>query len=394
MSSTETTQNLLILKHHQHHLQKLQLIILLLILGLAIAIVIGLTLWSHPEILQWTMQQWLEALDIQWQRFNTSSLFYLNTLLLLLSVLQLLNSFFRHFYERVELSPQGIHYVPALPSWLRFIPWGWQFSWQEIKAINIKPAMLSMNRMGLKLELHGKQCKKTLSPLYWIDLQAPRDARPTQAWQAFTDTELQHAMQHSPVWRYAQAHSQVFEVSSKVPEPITEQFDLLKHPYTSKALFVFFALLLYALLDFNLNREDYIEIPFNYLITGGVMLGLLSFVILANKKIPIAEHGVLSVLLAGSMAFSLYPALLRVNQFTDNQGLQSHVYQIHDDFSLHPLKPELPVIQMQNDLDYWGQFPVNSEYTLKLRKGALDFYQLNWVNIEQDMREFYKAQRK
>lgn len=240
---------------------------------------------------------------------------------------------------------------------------------------------------------HGKQRKKALSPLLWIDSQAPRDTHPTQAWQAFSDAELQHAVQHSPVWRYAQQHSPVFAASSQASERISEPFDLLKHPYTLKALWVLFALLSYAVLDFNLIREGYIETPFHYFIAGGAVFGMLGFVVLANKKIPSAEHGALSLLLAGAMAFTLYPALLRVNQLTDTQGLQSHVYRIHDDFSLHPVEPGLPVVQMKSELDYWGQFFVNSEYKLNLRKGAFGFYQLNWIAIDRDMRSFYEDRR-
>ncbi len=394
MSTTDIVPQTLILKHYRRHLSKFHISVLMLVLVLTFAIMAAFTLLAHPEILQWTVQQWQEVLVIQWQRYRTSSLFYLNTFILLLSVYQLLSTLFAHFYERVELGLQGIRYVPPLPTWLRFVPLGWQFSWQEIQAIKTKPATISLNRLGLKLELHSNKRKKSLNPLYWIDLQAPHDARPTQAWQAFTDAELQHALQHSPLWRYAQTQNLVFNALTQAPEPIPENFDLLKHPYTSKALYVFFALLFYAVIDFNLNRENYINVPFMYFITGGAVFGSFAFAGLSSKGIPAAEHGVLSLFLAGAMAFTLYPALLRVNQFTDMQGLQSHVYHIHEDFSLHPVEPELPVIQMRKNLDYWGQFPVNGEYRLNLRQGGLGFYQLNWVAIEQDMREFYKAQRK
>ncbi|MCP4698408.1 MAG: hypothetical protein GY862_16385 [Gammaproteobacteria bacterium] len=349
-------------------------------------------------MLTWEAKEWVEAFDKIRQKQDVFSI--VNVLLLLLGFWQIGNFYGSNKRERLILTTSGIRYQSPLLSFRRRSKADWSIEWPEITSAYLKSAVLPFARgpLSIQLVLKTKSRTRKIIPCTWIDPATPKDSHPKLQWQTFTPAQTEHALNYCPVIKHlveagVEVDRKKIQSGSKKSRQKSKpnvQFDLLSNIHTRFALIAMFALIAYAALDsYIFNQETYAAAPFydTYLLGGGLTAALAA-IWLFQAKIPKIESILLALLLGGASGVSMVPGMLRMNQWTDTNGLQRYAYVVKRDFSLHPSEAGLPVIRLTKDLDYWGSLPVDSVYYIELRKGGLDFYQMNMAPIYKNMQTF------
>lgn len=168
-------------------------------------------------------------------------------------------------------------------------------------------------------------------------------------------------------------------------------FALEKSGQALIAISMFFVLIAYAGVDFILSGETYAAAPpvVSFLM-GGALVAAIGFPWLRRAAVPAAESLVIAVLLGVGFGAALYPGLLRINQLTDPAGLQVVRYVLQRDFSLVPEKEGLPVLRFTGFPEYWLQFSPGSVHEFQMRRGGLEFYQIDMAPVHEKTREFYR----
>lgn len=178
-----------------------------------------------------------------------------------------------------------------------------------------------------------------------------------------------------------------------------EELAIEAHPLTLSITILLFALLGFSIIDgIFINDESAVSVSFcNEIIAYSLATLLVSSILVFKSKVPNLEGIILSFLLALTIGISVYPAALRINQYTDKVGLNIQPYRV-DSISgtLTPVNAELPHVEvdLRRMREYWEQFEEDSVYNVHIRKGGLGFYQINMAPIYKDSREYYRAQRR
>ena len=116
---------------------------------------------------------------------------------------------------------------------------------------------------------------------------------------------------------------------------------------------------------------------------------------LAATMLHVAGHlssqGKLMAMLFGIGAgLASYPFLLRVNAWTDPIGLQAYSYMLAD-YDTWVAEEDVPDLVFDISSEYWDQFEPGDSRSFELRRGGLDFYQVNMRPVYAEQREFYSA---
>lgn len=175
--------------------------------------------------------------------------------------------------------------------------------------------------------------------------------------------------------------------------PAEVDFALEKHPLTLFMMGLVLLLVVYGIGDtFLVNDETYVSFHHYLLICLVFVAGFgIFFLAVRSSRVPNSVGAGLCLLLAMVMAANVYPLLLRINQWTDKDGLQSHPYRVlieEDTFS--PLEAGMEQIYFNTkaDREFWQSVADEEPYYLNLRKGGLGFYQVNFRSVYDDLRAY------
>ena len=163
--------------------------------------------------------------------------------------------------------------------------------------------------------------------------------------------------------------------------------DLTGHPMGKAALGLFFALFLYALLDFALGAERYVDFqPYPWMAVGGVAAAVVTWAMLGRTAMDRVTKAGMTFLVALAAAGTTFPGLLRVNLFTDTLH-QTRVYRLverrQDVMALNGYwavleaeEPDAPRLVLNDPWGYFEQRRMGSRYRFELRRGMLGFQQI------------------
>ena len=154
-------------------------------------------------------------------------------------------------------------------------------------------------------------------------------------------------------------------------------------------------LLVYAVVDtFIVYSEVYIDSPsVDLLIAGGFIFTAIAYLVMQQARIPAYICISLALMNGAVFAAAMHPGLLRINQFTDTDGLDEYSYILGPGNIYSPEKPGMPTISMQQPDDYWAQFKPGSKYVFRLRRGGLGFWQLDESSLIKSYREFFRRDK-
>jgi WD40 repeat protein len=337
---------------------------------------------------------------------NPAPFLLMGLVLLVILVLPSLILFYRYQAvkrERLILDAAGIRYQSNLPTSLQGLLAmtyrDWSAQWSEITATYLKPATIPFAHgpQFITVVFHlGRRSHETFA-CQWVTPDKP-DEEPfklPREQRSPTPEQVQTVLQRCPLIKALTERGIKIEVDSKLSlkTPFYQSdFALESNPHSLTAAIFFFLLVGYAFFDFMVfNTETYAEQPLYqvYLLSG---IGMAVFVMgwLSRAKVPKRESVMVALLVGGAFGAASYPALLRLNQLTDTEGLKTYRYELQSDLSFEPVEDKtLPILYL-GDEEYWSEFEFGSIHQFELRKGGLDFYQINLAPIEELKAEYQK----
>ena len=340
----------------------------------------------------------------------TPFLLLMGLVLMVVFVLPSLILFYRYQAvkrERLVLDADGIRYQSNLPQLLQgLLPMtyrDWSAQWANITATYLKPATIPFGRghQFITIEFHMGWRSQETFPCQWVTDSVAEELfkLPTeQQWQSPTPEQVKTALQGYPVIRYLSDKGLQIEVDPKLSlkTPFYQSdFALESNPHSLAAAIFFFLLVSYAVLDVMFfNKETYAEQPwYQVYLLSGVGMAVLVMGWLSTAKVPKRESIIVALLVGGAFGAALHPGLLRFNQLTDTEGLTSYPYELQTDLSFEPPADKtLPRLYL-GDEEFWSTFEFGSIHQFELRKGGLNFYQINLAPIEKLKAESEKTAR-
>src|SRR5258706_9430036 len=299
-------------------------------------------------------------------------------------------------YERLNLDQTGIRYTSPLPDPLRRLKPDWSLQWSQVRGIRIVVPKAMFHPNLVTLEFDAGPVKQKLQALPWSDGADGKTAR-AETWRdrfllafrlARARDGILRTVEQSPIVRYAK-EAGVRITTGDVPG-IGSGFALEKHRHALVATVLVLSLLCYAIVDFAMNEEVYaVDPPLVLFGVAGAIAVLAALLWLVLAGVPRAEALGLSLLLGAAAGAALYPALLRVNEATDDEGLRAYDYRLTGYVAFSPMDPNLPVLTFLGVTDYWRQFKIGTIHRFELRKGGLGFYQSNMQPVHVQTRKYF-----
>jgi hypothetical protein len=357
---------------------------------------LAILFYKHPDILNWGFEDWVQWLNRVWEKIQDEPTVIFQIASVLLSVLPMAYMSMAHKRERIFLTPSGMQYQSPLPGLLQWFKPDWSIKWSQIRTAYFKPAAIKIGHgpLSMTLVIETASQRRKINPCAWIDPNEPKDTRPSLQWHTFSLQQTKHVLSQCPVVKYLTKMG--IEVKMEAVENTLlaqkAEFALESNPHSLTAAILFFTFIGYGLLDLLINQETYAESPlYDVYLGGGVVAAILVMNWLIRAKVPKRESILVALLFGGAFGMALYPGLLRINQLTDTRGLQTYQYVLQQDYSLKPLNDSaLPSFYFESDLDYWSHFDWDSIHNIELRKGGLNFYQINMAPIYADRREYFR----
>ena len=293
-------------------------------------------------------------------------------------------------YERLIVSPIGIQYLSPLRGVFSMFYPDWFVRWEQVTDAHIQQPRAGINPSFSSLVLVTLSGTRRLQPTNWLDPQSweapkrkffsmPTGRRPVLSFDVIMKTDLMTAVRN-----YLPAANIELKEGSKL-------FDLGSHYATIIFTTSLFVLLAYAVVDtFFVYSDVYINSPpLSLFVSGGLVFTVIAFLVMQRSKIPM--YIIISLALMNGVAFAaaMHPGLLRINQFTDNDGLREFTYLREANNIYSPETPGTPSITVHQPYEYWAQFQPGSKYVFQLRRGLLGFWQLSESRLIRSYREFF-----
>ena len=310
------------------------------------------------------------------------------------SALQILYIAASRRLERLVLNELGISYVSSLPKALQFLHPSWSLQWSQIQRAEFKTNAYARRPEFVTLVLHAGLRKRSIRPYMWVDpaTYQPPSWKKQLRFVPPNTVEIADAVMSSPVMRFMKTRPHL----ELAPPDLNQKkpFALEKNPVALGFVGLFFVSIVYAFIDAMIvNPETYVAPPFyTTYVMGGLALGLAAFWLMRASKVPMTEAIAVAVLSGGAFAAALYPGLLRINQFTDTEGLHTYKYKMVEPAYFIPIERDgLPELEFPHrHREFWSQYEAGSIQEFELRKGALEFYQINMQPIYDRINDFYE----
>ena len=359
------------------------------------------TLFGDPsQVLNWSTEDWLQWLSNTWKKIKDEPTTVIWSILsLLLPFLHLVYINQIHYRERLFLTSSEIQYQSPMPFFLQWLKPDWSIKWSMIKTAYFKPAKLGRGPLAVFMVIETSSLSKKIIPCIWIDpnnLEQSPSLLQSQ-WQSFNPQQTKLILPSCPVIKYFTLMGidvKTEQIDNNLSDKSFE-FALESNPHSLIAVILLLTFLIYASVDSIINSETYIDKSFYQIyLWSGVVTSIIVMGWQMIAKVPKSESFAVGLFFGGALGVALYPGLLRINQLTDTQGLQTYQYVLQSDYSLKSLdNDELPRLFFKTDLDYWSHFEPDSIHEIELRKGGLEFYQINMAPIYADMRQYFRSSK-
>ncbi len=298
--------------------------------------------------------------------------------------------------ERLLLDELGLRYVSPLPKALQFINPSWSFQWSEVRRTEFKTTMARQQPGLVAVVFHTGLRRRTIRPYLWVDAEhfEPPSWKKQVGVTRPKPEEVTAEVMNSPVMQFLQAQPHIKLAPLSVDQ--LEPFALSKNPVALGFVAVFFISSSYALADaLFLNTETYAAEPlYPIYVTAGLTIALLGIWLMRAAEVPIIEALVVATLTGGAFGAALYPGLLRINELTDTAGLQTYEYTMIEPAYFVPEQKGLPELRFpERHREFWAQHTPASRHAFQLRKGGLDFYQIDMRPVYDRIRDYYEKKR-
>jgi len=317
-------------------------------------------------------------------------------LALLATVLQVIYVPLAQKRERLVLTDLGIEYVSPLPSMLQFLQRSWSLQWSQIRRADLKAGTVAYGPAFVTLTLDAGLTRRSLRPYMWVDpanYSRPPLGKLLNPGRPDPQTIITQVVE-SPLMRFMQ---NLPHIKLSLPNVTTvTPFSLEKNPWALLFVIAFFVLIGYGLVDGIIaNTETYLGRPFyEYYVLGGGATTALGVWLMRRAKVPWGESIIVATLTGGAFGAALYPGLLRLNQLSDDQGLQAYRYTMRQPADFVPTAEGLPEVHFPDrHREFWSQYAAGRTELFELRKGGLGFYQINMQPLYERIRNYYEGKK-
>ena len=164
--------------------------------------------------------------------------------------------------------------------------------------------------------------------------------------------------------------------------------DLTEHPMGKAVLVIFMTLFLYAVLDFGLGAERYVEFtPGMWMAVVAAAIGTASWFMVSKTPMNKETKLGLALLTGFAAAGATYPGLLRINLYTNDLQPQTQIYELverREDFKalngywavFVATDAKMPRLVLNDPWGYFEERKLGSHYSFEMRRGMLGFYQV------------------
>jgi len=299
--------------------------------------------------------------------------------------------------ERLILTGSEIRFQTALPGVLQFLMPGWSMKWQEVSRAFLETRTGVRGPIAIQLVLQTYRGeKRTVRPFVWVDAKESEQQKAggsLRRIQSMSASEMRQVILDSPVLQFMRTHAPRL-ITDTSWDSMAAPFALETNPRAMVCLMIIATLIAYGVTDLILNHETYAsQPPYGFFALIGLLVAVVAGRWLRQGKIPPTESAGLAIVLGLTFAAAAYPALLRVNQLTDTAGLQTYLYRLQADGLLAPVQDGPPKLAFPRHKDYWASFRIGSVHEFYLRKGGLDFYQIDMAPINDEIRKYFRERR-
>ena len=291
---------------------------------------------------------------------------------------------------RIEIRESGVAFRSELPEMLQSFQPDWDYTWGQIQDAKLVRPMLT-NPMMLQLTFTAGGRKLALVPWQWIDADDETSLAETLGAARKRKDELERLVRQSPIIKAFEQREKLNPTAPVSPPAPAEGINASK---TAQAVaVVFVALVLYFIFDIYFGFGEYYAgmTPW-HMFAAVAVCGLGLAAALLHAAGHLSSQGKLMAMLFGVGAgLASYPFLLRVNAWTDPIGLRDYNYTLAES-ETWIAEEDVPDLVFDIGSDYWIQFEPGDSKSFQLRRGGLDFYQVNMRPIYAEQREFYAAQ--
>lgn len=352
---------------------------------------------------------WLQMV-ILFAIFGVVSFFYYDSLkthhslIWVYFLVPILSAIYLLFYSRymkeskIEVDEFGLVYHSGLPSlFQRFDP-DWRISWGEIQSITPVHSLLINNPIIFPLKINLLNKSIEIYPTAWIDPQdssyKPRILE--------VKSDFVSLYENTPLVKEF-IRKGLLDAPSSAKKPIQTKWadragwtDINSSPLGLGMAGIFFLSMFYFIFEvMAFLSEFYIDTPpYKYNAIAAVIAMLAGYLILMFSKFKNIEKLVFALLMGVSAAAVTYPLLLRINQWTDTEGLQSYSYSKISNRTWEPAESnsQLPKLKFDyKSYEFWSQYEAGTIKEFELRKGGLGFYQLNMKPVYEEQRSYYQG---
>jgi hypothetical protein len=299
--------------------------------------------------------------------------------------------------ERLILTSAGVRYVSPFPEAFEFLRPGWYVRWGQITHARLERSRFGLDTGLSTLTLATTTGKRRLRPYFWVNPQTwkPVIKRRFGIPVKPDATEQLDNIVNGELVTYVRAHITGMEMNIEGPA-VKQPFRLEDNPWTGGMSVLLLVLLGYALVDTFIFKTEVLagKPPVGIYLACGLLVAVVAASLLFRERLPLYVCILLPAMTGTAFAAASYPALLRINQWTDASGLDDYVYVRQLGGVYLPENPALPSLFMDYPADYWAQFRPESKYEFALRKGGLGFWQLSEVPLRDAYFEYYETQRK
>lgn len=185
-------------------------------------------------------------------------------------------------------------------------------------------------------------------------------------------------------------------------EQQTADFALEKNPGSVRVIALFFALLLFSLIDtFVISRFELVDAqigrivfhPLTWLglVGVGVTWLVLTYRHLMGCGVPSRESMVLSMFLTSALLGAALPLAKRSDQVLASAPSRNYAYRVTTLAHLEPVDASLglPKMRFPRAREFWAQYPEGSEYQVPFLHGPLGLWQLDHTKFDPPVIAFY-----
>ena len=294
---------------------------------------------------------------------------------------------------RIIVNDAGIRFNSGLARSLRFLAPDWSVGWHELEAVSWQLA--SSQYIASRLTLQTMRGKYRISPWQWVEAGTGTGRYLPK--MKYTKEEAGSALRRTVLVEWVRRKYSGYRDDSyyQARAPAVDLgFDGADvTPLTFMIAAVFVALVCSFIIEiYFAASEFYAGDPPWLLIVLSMLLG--SFLVLRALRHfePERKNSALYALLFGlGVGLAAYPFLVRINAWTDNDGLHEFDYRLGTDYVWHAVLPGTPDLEMYlSGSHWWRQFVPGDSYTFALRKGGLGFWQINMTPVYESQKKYSK----